>query len=209
LIYRYYMRVPSSFTTPQRRAPQQARAALRRAKFLEVAALLFGENGYDAVTMTAIAEQAEASIGTLYDYFPDKQSIALALMAEYTEEKEAQWKTLLRDTGELTRADLADLFVEGALRFMQERPAYLALMGAPVAYTRSKSDRRPLRETFARTLKKMNPKLKEKQAFIHAEVIVQLIKGLLAVYKEAVPKERDKVAKEFKKLMRLYLMESI
>jgi AcrR family transcriptional regulator len=202
------MRVPSTFTTPQRRAPQQARAALRRARFLEVAEQLIGQHGYDAVTMTAIAEQAGASIGTLYDYFPDKQSIALALMARYAEEKDAQWKALLENSGNLTRTALADLFVEGTLRFMRERPAYLPLMGAPVAYARSKSRRRPLRMTIARALQTMNPKLTDDRAFIHAEVIVQLIKGLLAVYKEAVPKERDRVAEEFKKLMRLYLMES-
>jgi len=159
--------------------------------------------------MTAIAEQAGASIGTLYDYFPDKPSIALALKTKYVEEMDEQWKALLHDCGKLTRAALADLFIEGALRFMRERPAYLPLVGAPIAYSRSKSGRRPLRMTFARALQTMNPKLADDHAFIHAEVIVQLIKGLLAVYREAVPKEREKVAEEFRKLTRLYLMESL
>ena len=77
-------RVPSTSATPPRRAPQQARAAIRRAKFLEVAANLIGEIGFDALTMTAIAEHAGASIGTLYDYFPDKQALGMAIMAQYT-----------------------------------------------------------------------------------------------------------------------------
>jgi AcrR family transcriptional regulator len=159
--------------------------------------------------MTAIAEQAGASIGTLYDYFPDKQSIALALMAQYTEETDEEWKALLHDPQSLTRKALADLFVEGALRLVHERPAYLPLMGAPVAYTRSQSLRRPLRKAIVSALKAMNPKLTDSRAFINAEVIVQLIKGLLSVYRETVPKEREKVAEEFKKLMRLYLLESL
>jgi hypothetical protein len=40
-------------------------------------------------------------------------------------------------------------------------------------------------------------------------VIVQLIKGLLTVYREAAPKEREKVAEEYKKLFRLYLMGTL
>jgi len=38
-------------------------------------------------------------------------------------------------------------------------------------------------------------------------VIVQLIKAMLTVYREAAVKEREKLAGEFKKLFRLYLME--
>jgi hypothetical protein len=37
-------------------------------------------------------------------------------------------------------------------------------------------------------------------------VIVQLIKGLLSVYREAAPKQREQVTAEFKRLFRLYLM---
>jgi AcrR family transcriptional regulator len=174
-----------------------------------VAARLIGQLGYEGVTMTAIAEQAEASIGTLYDYFPDKQAIALALKAQFTEEADAHWKALLCNPKGLTRAALANLFVEGALTIVREQPAYLPLMGASVAYTRSHSLRRPLRKTIASALRTMNPKLPEAGAFLSAEVIVQLIKGLLTVYREASPKDRDKLAEEFKKVMRLYLMESL
>jgi len=159
--------------------------------------------------MTAIAEQAQSSIGTLYDYFPDKQSIALALKAQYAEEGDLHWKALLQNPAGLTRAALADLIIEGALTLVQERPAYLSLMGASAAYARSQSLRRPLRKTFVRALQTIDPKLRDDRAFIHAEVIVQLIKGLLAIYKEAAPRERDEVIAEFKKLMTFYLTDGI
>lgn len=203
------MSVSSTFKTEGRRAPQQARAALRRSTLLAAAAHLVGERGYEAVTMTEIAEKAEASIGTLYDYFPDKGSLALALMVQYTEELEVQWNEWLSASRHLGRKALADLFVDGTLRFMQERPAYLPLMSAPVRYSRTRSQRRPLRLTFARSLQTLNPKLEDDRALIQAEVVVQLIKGLVAVYREVLPKEREQVAGEFKKLMRLYLVESL
>jgi AcrR family transcriptional regulator len=203
------MRVASTSANPRRREPQQERATLRRAKFLEVAAGLIGQLGYEAVTMTAIAEQAEASIGTLYDYFPDKTAIALALKIQYVEESDAHWKALLSRPAGMTQEELAELFVEGALTLVKERPAYLALMGGPVPYTRSPSLRRPLRKTIVGALRTMNPSLAEDRAFIYAEVIVQLIKGLLTVYREAAPRERERVAEEFKKLFRLYLVETL
>lgn len=76
-------------------------------------------------------------------------------------------------------------------------------------YTRSQTLRRPLRRSVVGALQAMNPKLKDEQAFIHAEVIVQLIKGMLTVYREAAPKEREQVAREFERLFRLYLVETL
>jgi len=199
----------ASTSASSRRKPQQERAALRRAKLLEVAERLIAEQGYDGVTMTAIAEQAGASIGTLYDYFPDKTAIAVVLKTRYVERGDAHWKELMSRAGKMTRDELAEVFVEGALELVKELPAYLELMGAPVMYTRSQSLRRPLRKSVVGALQTMKPKLAEERAFIHAEVIVQLIKGMLTVYREAAPREREKVAEEFKRLFRLYLMEAL
>jgi len=159
--------------------------------------------------MTAVAEHSQASIGTLYDYFPDKQTLALALLAQYTEEADAHWKLILGRPSSLTKAALADLFVEGALAFVRERPAYLPLLGAPFTYSRSLAARQPLRRTIVDALQRMNPKMPVDRAFISAQIIVELIKGLLAIYKGTTPKDRDAVAVEFKKLMRLYVIETI
>jgi hypothetical protein len=82
-------------------------------------------------------------------------------------------------------------------------------MGAQVPYMRTQSLRRPLRKAIVGALQTMKPKLTDERAFIYAEVIVQLIKGMLTVYREAAPRERVKVAEEFKRLFRLYLMETI
>ena len=183
----------------------QPRAAMRRARFLEVAARLIGELGYEAVTMTAIAKEAEASIGALYDYFPDKESLAIALTAQVVAESDAHWKRLLANPSSLTKDALAELFVEGALELVRERPAYLPLFDAPIAYTRSNADREPLRRAFAVALQAASPELADDQAFLRAQVIVELIKALLRLYKQAPAQTRELAPDEFKKLIRLYL----
>jgi len=191
----------------RRRKPQQARASARRGRFLEVAAQLIAQSGYDAVTMTAIAENAQASIGTLYDYFPDKPALALALLARYTEEADAHWKALLTPARLRSKAVLADVFIEGILDFVRQRPAYLALLDAPIAYARTKSARRPLRRTIARAFKRLHPEMPAKQAVLVAEIIVTLIKSFLAVYRRAAARDRAQVEAEFRRLLRLYLVD--
>jgi AcrR family transcriptional regulator len=159
--------------------------------------------------MTAIAEQAQASIGTLYDYFPDKPALALVLITQYVHEAEEHWAKLLQLPPARGKATIADTFIEGILEFVRERPAYLTLGGAPLAYARTKAAREPLRRTIAAALQNLKPSLPAEQAFLNAQVIVEIIKGLLAVYRLATPKERESVVTEFKKVMRLYLTDAL
>src|SRR6187402_2033047 len=202
------MRVPSTSANPRRR-PQQSRAELRRASFLQAAEQLFGNLGYEAVTMTAIAEQAQASIGTLYDYFPDKPALALVLITKYMHEAAAHWANFLKRPPSRGKGSIADAFIEGILEFARDRPAYLPLFGAPIGFARSRADREPLRRTIAAALQNLKPGLTADQAFLHAQVVVEIIKGMLSVYRQAPPKDRKGVVDEFKKVMRLYLTDTL
>jgi AcrR family transcriptional regulator len=82
-------------SNPVRVAPQQERSTRRLAGFLDAVAELFVEVGYEAATTTAVAERIGSSIGALYNYFPDKQSIAFTLVNQYSQEVEAHWKPLM------------------------------------------------------------------------------------------------------------------
>ena len=67
--------------TPEtkRRIPRQARAAETVAAILEAAAQILEAGGLVAFTTNAVAERAGVSIGTLYQYFVDKNALLLAL----------------------------------------------------------------------------------------------------------------------------------
>lgn len=205
----YYTRVSSTIPDHGRRKPQQARAAQRRSTFLELAGRLIGDVGYDGVTMTAVAQRAGASIGTLYDYFPDKQSLAQALAAQYAEEADEHWTRLLHGAQISEESDLANLFIEGALTFARERPAYLLLLGAPHIVPRSQAERKHLRNTFADALRRFYPALTAEKAFHRALVIIELMKALFAVLKQVVPRDRETVIIEFKRLVGFYLSISV
>jgi AcrR family transcriptional regulator len=58
-----------------RRQPKQQRSKQRVEAILDAAATLFDENGYNTVTTHQIAARAGTAIGSLYQFFPDKQAI--------------------------------------------------------------------------------------------------------------------------------------
>jgi AcrR family transcriptional regulator len=70
-------------TSKMRRQPQQIRSQDRVRQILDVAEQLFLEIGYEATTTRAIAARAEVSVGSLYQFFPDKGAILKALALRY------------------------------------------------------------------------------------------------------------------------------
>jgi AcrR family transcriptional regulator len=62
----------------KRRRPRQARSRATWDAILEAAAQVLERAGPDGFNTAAVAERAGVSIGTLYQYFPDKQAILLA-----------------------------------------------------------------------------------------------------------------------------------
>jgi len=63
----------------KRRIPRQGRAEETVTAILEASAQLLERGGLAAFTTNAVAERAGVSIGTLYQYFADKQALLRAL----------------------------------------------------------------------------------------------------------------------------------
>jgi AcrR family transcriptional regulator len=63
-----------------RKSPRQSRARDTRARILDPAQRVFAQHGYAGGTTNRIAEAAELSIGSLYQYFPNKDAILIKLV---------------------------------------------------------------------------------------------------------------------------------
>jgi AcrR family transcriptional regulator len=199
------MRVPSTLSNRVRVAPQQDRSVRRLASFLNAAADLFVEVGYEAATMTEIAERSGSSIGALYNYFPDKQSIAATLAKEYVGELEAHWRPLIDQAPMLGHAEFADLFVEQITEFVRERPAFLKLSAAPIRFQRDPATRKASRVAIANAFRAKNPLLSNERSLVAANVVLQLVGGMMRVYEESEPKLKSLVVAEFKNVLTSYL----
>jgi AcrR family transcriptional regulator len=197
--------MPSISSNPVRVAPQQERSTRRLAGILDAAAEIFVEVGYEAATVTAIAERSGSSIGALYNYFPDKQSIAFTLVNQYSQEIEAHWKPLMEQAETLTHAEFADQFIERITQFAQERPAYLSLLAAPIRFRRDPAARKASRAAIAKAFQAQNPSLSREQSLLAANVSLQTVRGMMTLYGEADSKGKAMVVAEFKKVLTLYL----
>jgi len=68
-----------------RKIPMQARSKERVERILDAASQLLQEEGYNAVKTNLIAKRAEVSIGSVYQFFPNRFAIFNALSTRYRE----------------------------------------------------------------------------------------------------------------------------
>src|SRR5580658_582762 len=69
-----------------RKRPQQARSRATIDAILDAAAHILGERGWAGLTTNAVAEAAGVSIGSLYQYFPNKLALIEAVRRRHFEE---------------------------------------------------------------------------------------------------------------------------
>lgn len=69
-----------------RKRPVQRRSLATVDQVLTAAAQVFETFGYAAGTTNRIAERAGVSVGTLYQYFPSKEAVAVALLERHIQE---------------------------------------------------------------------------------------------------------------------------
>jgi AcrR family transcriptional regulator len=199
------MRQSSISSSPIRVTPQQKRSARRLATFLQAAAELFAEIGFEATTMQAIADRSKSSIGALYNYFPDKQSVAATLLSRYVEELQRCFKTLMEHAEKLSSAQFAESFIECVTEFMQERPAYLNLHTASIRFRIDPAARKALRSIIANAFRTKNSSLSSARVLLAANVAVQIVKGMMDLYLESETKVQPQVVSEFQRVLTMYL----
>ena len=198
------MRVRSHSPAAPRRVPSQQRGERRVAGLLNAAASVIADVGYEAATMNEIACRAGACIGSLYQFFPNKQSLTQALRSQYGKEFQSTWESLEKKAASLSIEQLVSQLIDTAVDFVAEHPAFLALLDAPSA-TRNPTIREVLRETLARILLLQKPSLSPAKALRIATVTLQLIKGMNQLYAESDAPFRQPLVEEFKIAVRCYL----
>jgi AcrR family transcriptional regulator len=195
----------SHSSTLVRRCPQQDRSTRRVGAFLEAAETLFAELGFEATTMTAIAERAGSSIGALYSYFPDKKSIALALLDTYAGQIEEHWRPLFDQIVSLSAENFSERFIDRFLHFVAGHPAYLQLVAAPIRLRRSAAAQRAFRASLIKALSLRVPSMSQQRSELCANVVLQIVRGMMQMYNDAELSQRAIVSTEFKIALSAYL----
>jgi AcrR family transcriptional regulator len=102
-------------TTPRKR-PRQARSKATVDTILEATTRVLVKQGFDGLTTNAVASAAGVSIGSLYQYFPNKEALVLALIDRHMEEMNKAILAELTRVANLPLAEAARCVVELTIR---------------------------------------------------------------------------------------------
>jgi AcrR family transcriptional regulator len=102
LLFAFPERLNMDRQTPRissRKQPKQARSAELVATILEAAIQVLAAEGARRFTTARVAEKAGVSIGSLYQYFPNKAAILFRLQSDEWRQTTGQLEAILGDTG--------------------------------------------------------------------------------------------------------------
>ncbi|TCV91309.1 TetR family transcriptional regulator [Luteibacter rhizovicinus] len=186
--------------------PKQERGRQRVAAILEAGAQVFSEKGYDAATMTEIAARAATAIGSMYRFFPSKESLADALLVRYAEHAVAEATALGERAQSLSLEELANALVDFRLSLQSERQFAIGLVDARGGRLENREAfRKAMLRTIAGILRNAVDGLSRTRSEAAAFVLLQMLKGVSEAANEK-PGRRAALLTEIRSLTLVYLI---
>jgi AcrR family transcriptional regulator len=186
------------------RQPQRQRGRDRVASLMAAATLLFVEKGYEATTMTEIAAQAGAAIGSLYLFFPTKAALAQAMVTDLADQLSARLDALTSSTAASPAVAIADALFDELAVFLAAHPVYGVLIELPGEDGWKPAVRQRRRAQIAALFQQAVPALPADQCDRLALIVPQLMRMSAALSGEA-PATRDAVLLELRTMLRRHL----
>jgi AcrR family transcriptional regulator len=104
-----------------RKAPVQARAVSTVDAISEATIQVLLSDGGDRLTTTRVAERAGVSVGTLYQYYPNKQSLLFAVLAAHLDRVASAVETACEQARDRPLAEMIRTVVEAFVDAKLER----------------------------------------------------------------------------------------
>ena len=195
-----------------RKQPRQSRSLMTVEDILEAAAQLLVAEGRDALTTTRVAERAGVSVGTLYQYFADLDTLLAKLVEQHLQRERDAMTAALHAGSSMPLPQLLDRLVDAFTGVFAEHPE---LSGALYSEIRRASWRPELDElgqdtthVIAHLLHQRADEVRVSDPSLAAFVLVNAIDAL--VQRAAAQRPEDvrsgAVAREAKQTARRYLL---
>lgn len=179
------MKIRANPVVAPRKRPRQTRSTQMVSDILEAAVRVLEREGARRFTTARVAEAAGVSVGSLYQYFPNKEAILFRLQASEWAETGGQIHDLLADTSrppmERLRAMVLAFFrsecEEAALRTALEDAAPL-YRDAPEAKAHRQSGRKHMLAFMAEALPDVDARKRRLAADVVATVVTSTGKSV-------------------------------
>ena len=192
--------------------PRQQRALVTRAAIVDAAGRILLTEGAGALNTNRIAKVAGVSVGSLYQYFPNKEAVLGALAEREGANLRNKLEELIKLTADMPVEQFVDQVIH-AMFAMRERHALLirisdahsgeaGLMQQRVALAES------LRDVVRRVIQRRSPEVRPVDADVASFVIVHAIQGQLAALDQGLEPwfmEREELVAELVILVQRYL----
>jgi len=196
--------------TGVRRKPVQERSAETVQQVLAAASALLERMPLEEITTSLVAKEAGLSVGGLYRFFPDKQSIVDAIAVRHMEDFKA---ALLRQVAKLALADgptFLNRIIDAYVAFLDERPDFRTIaLGRHVSAQARKSQAEPDSGPAALVrwfLMKRLGVQKSGDLDLKLRVLIETGERLIAyAYTQETVAERQRVLVEMKRMLGNYL----
>ena len=209
------MSIPSHKSSAKKtrpvQAPQRSNGKLRVAAILNAAAAVIAEKGYEVATMAEIAARSGTRIGSLYRFFPNKESLADTIVVSARENLDAVFDKFDAGVKALSIRALADDLLALLLEQVFTKPALLKLLDVSQDWSVKREEfRNAVLRRIAKTLMIYSPNLPKKSTGDIALVIMLNTKAMATVathqeLRDSAPSSLD----EFRDMTRLYLQSRL
>jgi AcrR family transcriptional regulator len=191
--------------------PQQARGQQRIHKLLNAAEQLFAEVGYDNTTTNAIAARANTSIGSLYQFFPNKEAILQALIQCYIGElRELFDQNLTPEVAGTIRLDeFLERLIHGVAQLRESHAGFcqvfFASSSSPELIEATASLQNEIVERIEPLLALHMPDLSQQQRYICSRTCVIIFQALMSFAMDLQGEERALQLNELRTVLLTYL----
>ena len=200
-----------------RRAPLQLRSQQTVQRVLDAASSLLQQISLEEITTTRIAAEARLSIGALYRFFPDKQSIIDAIAVRHVEQFKASvepklLKLAVRDAVSLRfdPAVLLDAVIDAYVVYLDAHPDFRTIsFGRHISAATREREASPhvglpglLKKFIVRRLGMTD----SSELDLRLRVVSESGERLIAyAYEQSTREERGRVIAEMKRMLARYL----
>ncbi len=196
----------------KRRVPTQERSRARVARMLDAATEVFAEVGFDAATTEAIAERAGTSIGSVYQFFPNKKALFDAIGERYLDEVRVLFERFLSEGPARAKTDwraMVDDVIDAFWAFDRDslafRAVWLNMHRSAEFLVQGDALNREMAERLAPVLGIAAPKIKPAKRLLVATMVVETLSALLLLALRRDERMAKKLVDETKVLVRRYL----
>jgi AcrR family transcriptional regulator len=185
---------------------RQARGQRRIAAILEAAAALFTSRGVEGTTMSAIAAESGTSIGSLYQFFPNREALVEALAEQYL----ADWQ---RMRGGLTtlrpralRASI-DAGIDARVKFHLDHAAVSRLLETNTSTARAIHELQTELGSAVAFLSSYGPGIRKETLRRYARMVNAMVNGVMntIVYGTLSAAQRGALIDELKTVVHAYV----